>query len=168
MNWDEQVPGMARSSGELLRKALGWVAVSLVVIAVATLVLLLAACSDNTGPTPPDTLRPEFQKVAPDGIGGGGGGGGHTNCTRPDASWECALKFGILTVAGGGIAGCTASIGVCAGLVPTWGLGAHDYINTPDCRSCGYENNGYGTGRSVGPTNDRNLPPGSPPDTGGW
>ena len=126
--------------------------------------MLAASCTPPTEPSPPD-LTPSFQQVYQGAGGGGhgGGAGGASFCSRPTASLECLLKAGALTIGGGAITACS-SWGVCLPLVPTWGLGAQDYLQTPDCRSCGQENAGTGTGRSIGPTAPQNLPPGSPPD----
>lgn len=132
------------------------------------LLLLLMGCTDTTGPSEP-SYTPQFQKVYNSGDGGGGGhggGGSASQCTRPDASVECMLKYLGLGVGGGMLAGCSlASLGAClAGGGPAWAYGAYDYNNTPDCRSCGHERGGVGTGRGIGPTDPWNLPPGSPPD----
>lgn len=160
----EPVPGMVPSWRGFLPMVK--VAAVLWTVLIATCVLL-TGCTDALGPSAPDPLAPQFMKTYQShGDGGGGGGGGYgrpPDCTRPSASIECALKAAGLTIGGGAIAAC-ASAGICLGLIPAWGLGAQDYINTPDCRSCGSENTGVGTGRSIGPTSPWNLPPGSEPD----
>lgn len=129
----------------------------------------LASCSDATGPSALPELGPQFRMAYQGGEGGGhggGGGGGAAACTKPNASLECFLKYGALGVGGGVLVACNVACAI--GGAPAWAWGAYDYNNTPDCRTCGYENAGVGTGRGIGATNDRNLPPGSPPDTGGW
>lgn len=132
-------------------------------VSLALWALLLLGCSDATGPSEQEPMRPQFQKVYQGDVGGaGGGGGGSSQCTRPTASVECALKAAGLTVTGGVLAAC--SLAGCIGGFPAWSYGAYDYLNTPDCRSCGTERSGVGTGRSMGPTDPWNLPPGSPPD----
>jgi hypothetical protein len=130
----------------MLRKLFSWAAVSLVVVAVAMLVLLLASCSSPTAPADDVTQAlawgPQFEQVYQGGGGGAGGGGTYLTDSKGHActlhgtsnSVECSqLLIKILT--GGAAAGAACLRGAISACVGFGGYGTNalvDWKNHPD------------------------------------
>lgn len=115
-------------------------------VALGLLAHALVGCSgDATGPSAPDTLRPEFQQVyqggGSGGHGGGASGGGLTRderavCTLAGTNndVECSkLLLRLFSVGGSGLVSCLAEQwGVC-GASYGYGVGAlQDWKEQPD------------------------------------
>lgn len=109
------------------------------------LALLLAACSESTGPDPipevlpPDMPRVELAKAAPErGAGGSGGGAGGYGmgggqCTSPSDSAECLARFlGLVGTAGVMAGSDCGAVALCGALLAGWGWQVQGYLDAPD------------------------------------